>query len=478
MTDPLNRIRQKLMPANFAWYGPRAIECAGLQQIVPLRAVLCCDDGQDVRQLARQVGATLVSVEQQTGRREAWNNFSLGKLFGSGLVEQVERHVQAQDLPVQVIAFATTTELAEFANVHAERVSVLGVRPSLKMRLDDKIYLRYNLSRLGLKILPGEVAGLATVDFNTLSAEYGLPLVVQLPLASSGNDTQLVANQREFLALQQRQPHSLAIISQHFDGLPLNVQVTILDDALVFSSPSMRLVGLPNCTPRPGVFCGDDFFAVQQLPKPTLGMIFEQSTRLAHWLKSQGYRGLCGLDFLWWQDSLYPVKINPCFQASTALSTQIELENNIVPLSVLHLLHFLNEPVGAEDVQRHAPFFSARPDAIYPGPVNAAQLWLYNRAAHDCTVRGKIRPGIYQLAGNTLQFVREGFSLAEVAAADEFAVTGGVPFPETVVAAGAPILQVQTRRPLLDVETQQLNTWAAAVCDRIYQQLDMQATTN
>ena len=472
----LNQIADQLKTHRFVWYGPRALECWGLGPFLSIDAVFCCDYGQDVIEQATKMEASLFSFEQQTGVREKWDNFSVGRLFTGKTAEDVKRYFVDQQTTTHVIAFAAAPALEEFAASHPDRINVLAVPVTLKEQLDDKIYLRNHLHSLGIEPLPAEVSVLADVQFEALVRKFGLPFVVQFPIGASGSGTYFIHSADDLEHLRQNYHlDSQITVAKYIDGPSLSIHVTIVGGKIVLSYPTVQLVGLPECAPKDGVYCGSDFFSMQQFPNSLFATLFDQSYKIGVWLRGQGYRGVFGIDFLAQGEQVYPIEINPRYQASTDILGQVEAGNGEVPLTLLPLLEFMDIEVDDGWFWRADPLVLDRHirDAVYPGPVDAAHIWLYNIENKDCVVRGELKPGVYTFAVGQLEYLRDGLSLMDCVSADEFIIACGVPDSGTLIKQGAMILQVQARKSVLDLDTGRLNPWAAAICEQIYRTLDL-----
>lgn len=466
----LERLKTHLQKYDVAWYGCRASDCWGLSPWIPFHTILCCDYGQDTSSLAASLDATLVSLEEQGQVRGRWDNFALSKLF---LSDRVDDWIKAQFNPIYLLAYSTNERLERFAVAHPERIRLLGIPAALKHRLDDKVYFRNTLPTLGIKPVPGEVRLLQEVSFNVARQKYGAPVVVQLPFSSTGKGTFFVAEEETWHRLQNDYTDQRVIISRYVESVPVNIHGAIVDDQIVLAAPSAQVIGVPECTGKEGIYAGCDFGAVSAVSDLAWTLLFQQAKTIGAWMRDLGYRGMFGLDFLATDNTAFPLEVNPRFQGSTDILTQLENEQGDVPLALLHLLEFLGDSdaelaslkrqLVAEKMARY------QQDGLVL--LHGSLLFLYQKEKHDSAVQGHLRPGIYRLRDGQLHYQHEGFSTAACTDDNQFVIKCGVPDLGKRIKAGALMLQVQTQRSVMDARTGQLTPWAATICQEVYRTL-------
>ena len=86
-------------------------------------------------------------------------------------------------------------------------------------------------------------------------------------------------------------------------------------------------------------------------------------------------------------------------------------------------------------------------------------------------VRGSLGHGVYEWDGSTGIYRREGLTIAECHNPDEFVLAGTVPRTGTRVQPGAVLLRIQTFREILGAQSNQLQPWAARLCQWVYRML-------
>jgi hypothetical protein len=123
-----------------------------------------------------------------------------------------------------------------------------------------------------------------------------------------------------------------------------NCQTITRQGGITLHSPSLQLIGLPSCTTRRFGYCGNDFAAFTDLEQETIRQFAEMTTRIGTWLASKGYVGAFGVDALLHNGTLYLTEVNPRFQGSSCLASELDARLDLPDLGLCHLAAFLGIP--------------------------------------------------------------------------------------------------------------------------------------
>ncbi|MBN1352669.1 ATP-grasp domain-containing protein [candidate division KSB1 bacterium] len=439
------------------WCGQRALDCIGLSRIVPIDFIICCDYGQDISELAKQI--TVFSIEQSNFVRENWSNNHLEEVFAGELGQRFEKFSRLTRQ--RYLCYRSIRYLEKLQHQDAAKHQLAAAPLDLKNYFDNKLILYKKLPELKLRVVPGEITRISQVNFNQLSKRYDLPFVIQLPIGSSGNNTFFIYNEEEFRRIVPRLQKTEFKVARYLPSYSLNVNAVLFRGKVHISAPSVQVIGVSQCANRPSIFCGNDFGATARVPIKIIEESYRVTTILSRWLNSEGYRGIFGVDLLVSDDKLYAIEINPRMQNSTDVLTISQIRKNQIPLIGLHLLEFLPEnpftPVAFEPYQLQ----------------QGAQIILHNLERKRVRVGGELKPGIYKYMSGDIAFQRKGISLLEDLSPGEFIVNCGVPFKNQIVEKGAPLLKIQTNDLVLQDDLIHLNEWARAITSNIYKRLHL-----
>jgi len=445
----------------FAWLGRAALECVSLARHICVDLLICTRYGLDDEWVAARIGAELISVERETGQRllGPGREELLQGPFGPRILAALQEH------PRCLVTSRSSETLEAWVTAGQGRLRVLAVPTRIKQPLDDKVALRRILPALGIEPPPHVIINLKAVDFQQLERRYGLPFVLQLAEGAGGSGTFLVSSASELRALQDERGEQEVSISRYIAGLSPNITAVVLDHAVLTAYPAVQLVGVPQCTSLAFRYCGNDFFAVRRLPAAARQSIFDQAERIGSWLRTRGFRGMFGIDLVFDGQRVYPTEVNPRFPASWPMTIELQRMSAQVPLILAHVVGHMEG--GQALLERLVPRWGQ------PQPVDGAQMRLYNRDNDWRVVTGSLRPGVYSWDGHRATFLRQGLTIADCRADDEFVLTGSVARADTRVEAGAHLCWIQTRRGVLADASNKLQPWAAALCDWLYDALSL-----
>lgn len=143
------------------------------------------------------------------------------------------------------------------------------------------------------------------------------------------------------------------------DAIPVNVGATVWpnareSDCVSVHWPSVQLIGIESCVTRPFGYCGNDFSLARELDSQTIEQIDQSTKAIGRWLRSMGYVGSFGVDYLVHDGVPLFTEVNPRFQGSTRASCQLSVERGEACLMLEHLAAWLRvekpeeaDPLGA-----------------------------------------------------------------------------------------------------------------------------------
>jgi hypothetical protein len=207
------------------------------------------------------------------------------------------------------------------------------------------------------------------------------------------------------------------------NALPLNIGAVVWDDGVTVHFPSVQLIGVAACTAWPFGYCGNDFGLAAQLPTEVIQEMERTALLLGNWLRSAGFRGAFGVDYLLDGDALFFTEINPRFQGSTRVSSQLSSRRDEPCLLLDHIAALLHLPVPARP----------RLTELVSDPPAGGHVVLRNTTTHD----------VYVDEGLLTDSLREG--LRDSYRHLDFTVGAPAGLP---VAKGATLLTMQTTSDL------------------------------
>lgn len=371
------------------------------------------------------------------------------------LTAAVADRIRRVEVPLTVVPYAVTGALGDLLADTPARL--VGPRPDLRARLDDKQFVRQSLARRGVPAVPSISVDLARVTYAELRERLGPDLVVQAARGSAGFTTTFVGSETDLARVRHppttrspgaRGPH---LVAAHAGSCVLNMHLAIGASATLVSAASVQLAGLPAYGVPPPVYAGNDFAAAAALPQPLRHQAATIAGGVATWLAELGYRGIAGLDLVTDGTSCQVLEVNPRLQGSTWLLGEAQLRAGqpaLLPAMVADQLW----PVTASP------------------PLSGAQLLLrrpFSSAATLPALPALRQPGVYRWRRGQLVFDRPAMGLLECGD-DEVFVDGLTDLPAACVAEGAVVARIGCWQQLVETDGRRLTALGEAVAAHAY----------
>lgn len=307
-------------------------------------------------------------------------------------------------------------------------IRIMNPAAAITEMLNRKSWVRRQLKRLGVPVIPGSEIRLAPGQFSILAKRHGLPLVVSLDHSAAGCGVHLVHDEADFRALADAHRGAAATVMQFIDGRSLSMAAVRTNEAVLLGEASLQVIGQPGLTNLSFGWCGNDFSGTH-LQEREVEQMRAIQTRVGDWLGDlrvgghRGFRGIFGIDFISDGRNVYFTEINPRFLGTTALMADRQQELGRIPVSFLHMVPFLPEMNVDEDFVAE---YNSQAE-----PLDVAQLCLHNVAGEDMVVKAALEPGRYRFTDTGLEFLGPAERLSQTQAYDEIVISGEVPVEGT-----------------------------------------------
>jgi len=208
----------------------------------------------------------------------------------------------------------------------------------LNRQIEDKIKFYSLCNQNKLPVIPSLISHFSEKSYLEAQNKFGQTLVVQTNFGWAGNSSHLSDNYHSLKSVIEE--NTIVKFSPFLKGYSLINNCCQTDRGLIQSPPGLQYTGLKELTNNPLATVGRQWPSLapthiqQQIKKITLD--FSQI------LAKLNYKGYFGLDFLVNHDQVYLLECNPRLTASFALYTQMEINQKVTPLFLLHLAEFIN----------------------------------------------------------------------------------------------------------------------------------------
>jgi len=363
-----------------------------------------------------------------------------------------------------VLCYQSSRELERLAQAYPS-IRIMNPAAAITERLNRKTWVRQQLKRLGVPVIPGSEVRLDPRQFPVLARRHGLPLVVSLDHSAAGSGVHLVHDEADFRGLAEAHRGAAASVMRFVDGRSLSMAAVRTDEAVLLGEASLQVIGQPGLTNLSFGWCGNDFSG-SHIQEHELGQMRAIQARVGDWLGGLcvgdrcGFRGIFGIDFISDGRNVFFTEINPRFLGTTALMADRQQELGRIPTSFLHMVPFLPDMTVDEDF---VDAYNAGSD-----PLDVSQLCLHNVAGEDMVVETAIEPGRYRLADEGLQFLGPAERLSQTEAYDEIVITGEIPVEGThLLRQSDEICKVYSYEPVLGPDGRTLTPRARRLVEAI-----------
>jgi len=317
----------KLGNPKIAYIGQRAADVYMFTPFVHIDLVICLD--------MEEVGIPTISLEKKTGKKDLWYSTMLSRLLQEP--EIVMEILQTLPKGSLVIPYASTPELEAFCIRNG--YFLLGERYDLRCKFENKARLVLLKQELGIPNTSSLISK-NDVNYPHLSETYGTKFVIQNPKGSSGTGTFIIEREENLNQIYSALADQVIVTSFH-DGLTISANFVLTDQQILTIHPSIQVIGQPELSISKSTFCGVDFPLYEQVVTESEKQeIHEIVYTVATAMHKSGYRGPANVNIM--RESLELTDINARFMGSGLLTTKYQLQEGLVPISLVHLMQFID----------------------------------------------------------------------------------------------------------------------------------------
>lgn len=188
-------------------------------------------------------------------------------------------------------------------------------------------------------------------NFDELSPE-GKTLVVQHPLGSGGSKTFLCKKENSEELKNKLLPQETYAISTYLeDNIPYNIHCVIGKEDYEIFPPSMQELDVIDKIEYIG-----SFYDIE-IEESVKQKFIDYTTKICKKLQELGYKGVLGIDYIYANNELYFIEINPRFQGSTRQLDKILVENNLPSLFEYNYLAFKGKKLISTKKLKNSIFY-------------------------------------------------------------------------------------------------------------------------
>lgn len=295
--------------------------------------------------------------------------------------------------------------------------------PTIAHAFENKRYFRDEFADL-IRMPEYVIRHLGELDkaasYHDLKEEFG-SFVMQDEESSGSKGTFMIHTQEDYLqavrALKKYSQGRSVVVSKYVKGETCSVQVCITKHGVFSGGIQRQLVASKYlCDPKSDggtKWCGGELGA--EYPEFVQHQAREIASVVGSELASHGYKGIFGVDLLVTpDDNVYAIEINARLTGYSFLISDMQLKERRIPFNLLHLLELGNYEYEVTDSDALPASWS------YKRPVS--YMIILNRSDEEITLESEIKPGIYTITEDGLEFKKPAHSLIQLTTKNEVLV--------------------------------------------------------
>lgn len=417
----LSQIDERLGDLQLVWFGTRGDDVEPAADVAQLRAAFSI-----VAAYCGRSGVQSSALEDLSGVRPDLDTYEIDDEPRTEAMVSLRRSIlRTLARPSAVFTYRPSTFVSAVCFARRDRCRYLGLFKDHQAAFEHKPWVETAVADIGLPHI--DWTYIADDDqLETLRFLRDGPVILRRSRTTGGVGLIRVDDGSQLEALWPREDEAYVSVAPFItDGVPLNVGGVVWHDGITVHPASVQLIGVPGCTTRPFGYCGNDFGAVADLDRDVLRGVEQATLTIGRWLRSFGYLGAFGVDFLVSGGVPLFTEVNPRFQGSTHASCQISIEQGESCLLTEHLAAHMGlsapryRPL-AEQAEQCGPFahlvvhWLQEPAEIDPSPLVERAL------GGAATIRADVltKPGLRTQTGATVarittreRLTRTGFEL-------------------------------------------------------------------
>lgn len=314
--------------------------------------------------------------------------------------------------------------------------------PTIAHAYENKRYFRDEFADL-IRMPEYEIRYMNELDraasYKDLADRYGA-FMLQDEESSGSKGTYAIKSHDDYVeaikSLKKFSRGRTIVVSKFVKGETSSIQVCVTKYGIFSGGIQRQLIDDPDlCNPKLAgatKWCGGEVGAAY--PDIIQHQAREMASVVGSELASHGYKGIFGLDLIVTpENEVYAIEINARLTGYSHVISDLQYCEGKIPFMLLHLFELGNYKYEVTDVE-------ALPSVTqYDKP--ASLLIINNPLEEDLVLSQYIKPGIYRHKKDTVEYVRPGYSLADIKHNDEF-ILSCRHNPGTTVGGGKRIVKI------------------------------------
>ena len=364
----------------------------GLEKLIKNYHIVCIDHNDIVDHLEKKK-VKVFSLEKSLSKQNVIFRNSNRLLKHKETEKYLEKNKGKNGAYFMFFKIAPNLEVT----AKALEFDIVNTTAHLNRKYERKISQYNEIKNLDIRIPKTKILKLKDADYSSLTTNICKNLILQFDRSHTGSGTVDIETELDLLELKEKYPEREVRISKNIFGDSYTINACVTKYGIFMGGLSYQITGVPECTSKKGATVGNDWKYRNSLKKKSLNEIKEFTKRVGEKMKTDGYKGMFGVDFVIDKetDDVYFIEINARQPASISMFSKMQTNVSQVPLNLLAILEFLGieYQLDLEDYNEKAT-----------DTWDFSQIFLRNRYDKKAKLIGGVKVGTYRLMGNNSSY--------------------------------------------------------------------------
>lgn len=412
----IEQINTKLKAQPLFFFSREVERAIGLEDYLENYYIVCIEDNYITDQLkANQKNIYSANKE----RISIESNSTLELINTSTVQDYIKSITKGNSFYVQLFQFNKPIEL----KVKGLNGKLVNNPSELNRFFEDKFNQYAILKENNITIPKGIVIDSSKTNYAELAVQLGNSFVIQLDRAHTGSGTFFISATEDWEEFSKNYNGNTIKATELIEGEAYTINACITKKGTFISGLQYQITGYSELTPGRGSTVGNDWsYGSSQLAAYNT-KLQQTVNQIAEIMKDKGYKGLFGIDFIINDKGIFVIEINARQTANIPMQTRLELQADLVPLSLLHLAEFLDieipiQPSEIKPLEGSQVFLRAKNDSF---KINFdLKGGIYRLQSDDSSIdwqKMQLKEGVIQIDENgdkPLVWQRDGYSIDNI----------------------------------------------------------------
>jgi formate-dependent phosphoribosylglycinamide formyltransferase (GAR transformylase) len=315
--DLIERVSERIGRRQLVYVGTRGDDAEAIGDVPQLGAVFSLVASLQARSSIRSL-----ALEDLSGERVDLDTSDIDEQFDDPAVFHFRRAImQALTGDTVVVTYRPTAFLSGICFSAGGRCEYAGMFHAQQQAFEHKPWVETSVRRLGVDTIPWIYVS-DEHELEVLGILAGGPVVLRRSRSSGGTGIVRVERATALEVPWAIDADGFLSAAPYIEGTPANVSGVVWHDGVTVHCPSVQIVGVDLLTTREFGYCGNDFDAACDLEPTAIDEMESMTVRVGEWLRTSGFLGAFGVDFIVNGSQVRFVELNPRLQGVTHLACQ------------------------------------------------------------------------------------------------------------------------------------------------------------